>query len=366
MATGRALLPTEIETSTIRKLRTRIIPFVFVLFVINFVDRINIGFAALTMNRELAITSQQFGFLSGIFFLGYFIFEIPSNLLLHKLGARIWIARILVSWGIVAILTGFVRTATHLYLLRFLLGVAEAGFVPGMYLYLMHWFPQRQLAHAIALFNSAAPIASVVGAPISGVILDQIHWFGLSSWRWLLILEGIPAIVGGIVTYFLLPSRPTEAKFLTQQERNYLVAELGLQEEGKVVRPNHSTSDASPRSGLASDGYLLHSNGRNAHDDLLDATVAEDFLQPIFEYHGGNLGDDPLRCCCYRNDFCLPQFGSCTRTPLSRRCSRYDRSNLSRVARCIYHQFCFLFCHVVVFRGSRSVQSASPFLVDAK
>jgi len=164
------------------------------------------------------------------------VFEIPSNLLLHKLGARIWIARILVSWGIVAILTGFVRSATHLYFLRFLLGVAEAGFVPGMYLYLTYWFPQRQLAHAIALFNSAPAIASVVGAPISGVILDHIHWLGFSSWRWLLILEGVPAIVGGIVTYFLLPSRPTEAKFLTPQERNHLAAELRLQEQGKVPK----------------------------------------------------------------------------------------------------------------------------------
>jgi len=228
--------PSAIEARTIHKLRTHIIPFVFVLFVINFVDRINIGFAALTMNKELAITSQQFGLLSGIFFWGYFIFEIPSNLLLHKLGARIWIARILVSWGIVAILTGSVRSATHLYVLRFLLGVAEAGFVPGMYLYLTYWFPQRQLARAIALFNSAPAIASVVGAPISGVILDQIQWFGFSSWRWLLILEGIPAIVGGIVTYFLLPSRPTEAKFLTAQERNHLAAELRVQEQGKVAQ----------------------------------------------------------------------------------------------------------------------------------
>jgi ACS family tartrate transporter-like MFS transporter len=128
-----ALAPSTIEATRIRKLRTHIIPFVFVLFVINFVDRINIGFAALTMNKELAITSQQFGLLSGIFFWGYFIFEIPSNLLLHKLGARIWIARILVSWGIVVILTGFVRSATHLYILRFLLGLAEAGFVPGKF-----------------------------------------------------------------------------------------------------------------------------------------------------------------------------------------------------------------------------------------
>jgi MFS transporter, ACS family, tartrate transporter len=236
VVTSPALASADIEARTIRKLQTHIIPFVFVLFVINFVDRINIGFAALTMNKELAITSQQFGLLSGIFFWGYFFFEIPSNLLLHKLGARIWIARILVSWGIVAILTGFVRTATHLYLLRFLLGVAEAGFVPGMYLYLTYWFPQRQLAHAIALFNSAAPIASVVGAPISGVILDQIHWFGLSSWRWLLILEGIPAIAGGIVTYFLLPSRPMEAKFLTSQEKNYLAGELSLQEQRKIAQ----------------------------------------------------------------------------------------------------------------------------------
>ena len=219
--------PSTIEATTIRKLRARIIPFVFVLFVIAFVDRINIGFAALTMNKELEVTSEQYGFISGIFFLGYFIFEIPSNLLLHKLGARVWIARILISWGIIAMLTGFVRTAAHLYVLRFLLGVAEAGFFPGILLYLTYWFRQRQFAQAMALFLTGNPLASVVGAPLSGVILDHFYWLGLSSWRWLLILEGIPAVLGGVLTYFLLPTRRRKPSFSHQKRgrgsgRNWL------------------------------------------------------------------------------------------------------------------------------------------------
>jgi ACS family tartrate transporter-like MFS transporter len=236
MGTSPAVAPVVIEGQTLRKVRARIIPFVFVLFVIAYIDRINIGFAALTMNKELAISSQQYGFVAGIFFWGYFIFEIPSNLLLHKLGARIWIARILVSWGIVAILTGFVRSATHLYLLRFLLGVAEAGYFPGILLYLTYRCRQQRLAHAIALLVAANPVASIVGGPLSGVILDHIHWFGLSSWRWLLILEGIPAVVGGVLTYFLLPNRPAEAKFLTPEEKDWITAELSREEQKKLAK----------------------------------------------------------------------------------------------------------------------------------
>jgi ACS family tartrate transporter-like MFS transporter len=230
----------SIEASTIRKARVRILPFVFLLFIIAQLDRNNIGFAALTMNKELAITSQQFGLVFGIFFFGYFIFEIPSNLLLHKIGARVWIARILISWGIVAMLTGFVHSTHQLYIMRFLLGLAEAGYFPGIVLYLTYWFPEREQARAFALFAMADPVTTILGAPVSGLILDYVHWLGVSSWRWLLILEGAPAIAGGLLTYFLLPSRPQEAKFLNAEQKEWIRAELEREEEQKLERHKQS------------------------------------------------------------------------------------------------------------------------------
>ncbi len=172
-----------IEARTIRKVRIRILPFVFLLFVVALLDRLNIGFAALTMNKELAITSQQYGLIFGIFFFGYFFFEIPSNLLLHKIGARVWIARILISWGIVAMLTGLAQNVSQLYVARFLLGLAEAGLFPGIILYLTYWFPQREQARALALFMTANTVTTILGSPVSGLILDHVHWLGLSSWR---------------------------------------------------------------------------------------------------------------------------------------------------------------------------------------
>ncbi len=235
MATSPAVAQSDIEVRTVSKARMRIIPFVCALFVVASLDRNNIGFAALTMNKELVISSQQYGFIAGIFFFGYFIFEIPSNLLLHKVGARVWIARILITWGIVAMLTSLVQTAVHLSVVRFLLGVAEAGYFPGILLYLTYWFRQRQLAQTVALFLIASPIANIVGAPVSGMILDHIHWFGVSSRRWLLILEGIPAILGGVLTYFLLPGRPAEAKFLTSEEKDWITAELAREEQQKLA-----------------------------------------------------------------------------------------------------------------------------------
>src|SRR5277367_1073135 len=186
-----------------RKVRRHLLPLLFVLYVVAYLDRINVGFAALNMNRELGLSSEQYGILSGIFFCGYFLFEIPSNLILHRIGARTWIARILLTWGLVAVLTGFVQNASQLYVARFLLGVAEAGFFPGILYYLSYWFRQRQQAQAIGFFLTALPAASILGGPLSGWILDHVHGFGLSSWRWLLILEALPAIVCGLLTYRL-------------------------------------------------------------------------------------------------------------------------------------------------------------------
>ena len=249
MGRGAAVSSIAIGRKTIQKLQLRILPFVFLLFVVALLDRVNIGFAALTMNRELAITSQQYGLIFGIFFFGYFFFEIPSNLLLHKIGARVWIARILMSWGMVAMLTGFVHTVHQLYIVRFLLGLAEAGYFPGMTLYLTYWFPQREQARALAFLIAAIPVATILGAPVSGFILDHVHWLGVSSWRWLLILEGAPAMVCGVLTYFLLPSRPQDATFLTADEKEWIRSELGREEQQKLEQRRYSALQAlaSPR-----------------------------------------------------------------------------------------------------------------------
>jgi MFS transporter, ACS family, tartrate transporter len=219
-----------------RKVRRHLLPLLFVLYVVAYLDRINVGFAALDMNRELGLSSEQYGLLSGIFFCGYFLFEIPSNLILHRVGARTWIARILLTWGVVAMLTGFAQNASQLYVARFLLGVAEAGYYPGILYYLSYWFRQREQAQAIGLFLTALPTASILGGPISGWILDHVHGFGLSSWRWLLILEALPAIACGFLTYRFLPDRPAEASFLTAEEkvgiREVLAAEATFKPRG--------------------------------------------------------------------------------------------------------------------------------------
>ena len=223
----------SIEIRTIRKLQIRLIPLLFLLYVVAMVDRINIGFAQLTMNKDLGLSSQQYGIAAGIFFVGYFLFEVPSNLILHKVGARVWIARILLSWGVVASLTGLVQSVHQLYAARIVLGFAEAGYYPGIVLYLTYWFRQRELARVLSLFLTGFAVNSVLGAPISGFILQHVHWLGVGSWRWLFILEGLPAIALGFLTYLVLPNRPSEAKFLTEEEKDWVQSELEREETQK-------------------------------------------------------------------------------------------------------------------------------------
>ena len=275
MAAGKTVAATDISITAIRKVRNRLIPLLFALYLIAFLDRTNIGFAALTMNADLGITTTQFGLLTGIFFWGYFLFEIPSNLILHKIGARTWIARILLSWGIVAVLTGFVHNAPQLYAARFLLGVAEAGYFPGILLYLTYWFRWREQAQMIALFMTAIPISNIIGAGVSGLILDHVHWQAMPSWRWLLMLEGLPAIVGGVFTYFLLPSRPAEAGFLSAQEKDWIATALAEEKSQTWRTPALQIAriGASPRVALGMRFILL--SDRGLRDILLDAPSGE-------------------------------------------------------------------------------------------
>ncbi len=198
------------EAAIVRKVTLRIIPFVFLLYIVSYLDRANIGYAALQMNKELALSSEAFGFISGIFFIGYFLFEVPSNVMLNKFGARVWIARILVTWGLIAASTAFAQTANQLYILRFFLGVAEAGFFPGIIVYLTFWFRSMELATTVALFTAAIPVSYIIGAPMSTWIMDNISWFNWSGWRWMLFLEGIPAVFLGVACYFFLTDKPEQ------------------------------------------------------------------------------------------------------------------------------------------------------------
>lgn len=225
---------TGIGQRTTRKVAGRLLPFLFILYVIAYLDRVNFGYAALQMNGALGITAEVFGLLSGIFFIGYVIFEIPSNIILKRVGARAWIARIMVSWGIVVILTAAASGVFELALLRFVLGVAEAGFFPGLILYLTGWFRQRDLAQAVALFMTALAVSNIAGAPISTWILDNAAWAGIAGWRWLFIIEGIPAIVLGIAAWLYLTERPEDAGWLHDDEKAWLAEELRREEEARV------------------------------------------------------------------------------------------------------------------------------------
>lgn len=211
---------------TIRKVRRRLIPFMIAMFCMNFLDRVNISFAALQMNSDLHLTAKTYGLAAGILFVAYTALEIPSNLILHRVGARRWLARIMITWGLIGAAHAFIWNRESLYAARLLLGAAEAGFFPGIMLYLVRWFPQRERAAAITLFMIGNPIAIIVGAPLSTTLLSFGNMLGLTAWRWLFLLEGLPAVLLGVAALWWLTEKPADAQWLEPEERNWLAESL--------------------------------------------------------------------------------------------------------------------------------------------
>ncbi len=226
----------ELGRATLTKVDWRLLPFLLLLYVVAWLDRVNIGFAALQMNADLEFSAAVYGFGAGIFFIGYALFEIPSNLILVRVGARLWIARIMITWGILSVLMMFVSGPISFYVLRFLLGVAEAGFLPGIIYYLGNWYPAKDRARAVSWFMLAIPLSTVVGGPLAGFILELDGWRGLQGWQWLFLLEGLPAVVLGFVVLAYLTDSPDKAGWLEPAERGWLVARMATEQRAAHAR----------------------------------------------------------------------------------------------------------------------------------
>jgi ACS family tartrate transporter-like MFS transporter len=253
-------LSADEQRRVIARVTRRLVGFAFICYVVAYVDRVNIGFAATALQRDLHLSDTAYGIGGGLFFLGYCLFEIPSNLLLERIGARLWIARIMIVWGLVSMATLFVTGVTSFYAARIILGVAEAGFFPGMVLYLTYWIPAAERARTGALFMMAAPIAIIVGAPVSEAILSLHQRAGLAGWQWLFLLEGAPAVVLGVLALRVLTDRPEQAHWLSAREREWLSATMAAERE---VRAQHGHASvfagfASPKVWLLSTVYFLN------------------------------------------------------------------------------------------------------------
>ena len=230
ITTSRELGGAERDASlagrTIAKVGWRLLPFVLLLYIVAWLDRVNISIAALQMNKQLGFDSEVFGFGAGIFFVSYALFELPSNLILARVGARLWIARIMITWGVVSVAMLLVKGPTSFYVLRFLLGLAEAGFLPGIIYYLSNWYPSAARARAVSWFMLGIPLSAVIGGPLGGLILGLDGWHGLAGWQWLFLLEGLPAVLLGVVVLFYLTDAPHEARWLEPEEREWLAATI--------------------------------------------------------------------------------------------------------------------------------------------
>ena len=234
----------EVGRRALAKATWRLIPFMFLLYIVAYLDRVNVGFAALQMNEDLGLSDAVYGLGAGIFFIGYFIFEVPSNLILERVGARVWIARIMITWGVISAAMFLVTGPYSYYALRFLLGVAEAGFFPGMILYLTYWFPARERARRVALFMAAIPLAGVIGSPLSGLLLELDGLAGLRGWQVLFLAEGIPAVILGVIVLFYMTDGPEHAGWLRPEERGWLRDALARENRIKADQGEYTTRQA--------------------------------------------------------------------------------------------------------------------------
>ncbi|MGB8166098.1 MAG: MFS transporter [Chthoniobacteraceae bacterium] len=242
-----AVMTPAAEKALLAKVNWRLIPLLFFCYIIAYIDRINVGFAKLHLREVLKVDETVFnsvyGFGAGLFFIGYFIFEVPSNLILHRVGARVWIARIMIVWGLVSMAFMFINSTMTFYVMRFILGAAEAGFFPGVILYLTYWYPSKERARTIALFTLGGVLAGVIGSPISGAILGLHGKGGLEGWQWLFVLEAIPAVVMGVVVLVILPNRPRDARWLSAQEKTWLQARLDDEAALMHLHQSHHLAD---------------------------------------------------------------------------------------------------------------------------
>jgi D-galactonate transporter len=234
---------TDIANKARRRIGRRLLPFLFLLYVIAFLDRMNVGAAALQMPHDLGFSDSVIGLGAGVFFLGYLLLEIPGALIVERWSARRWIARIMISWGVMTAFMAFIHTAHQFYLVRFLVGAAEAGFLPGVIIYLTHWFRYEDRAKAVAFFYAANPLSYVIGSPLAGLLLG-LSWLGMRGWRWLFIIEGIPAVVLGIITIWYLTDWPGEARWLPDDEKRWITAELEREKQAKKSRHSFKTWEA--------------------------------------------------------------------------------------------------------------------------
>jgi D-galactonate transporter len=237
-------LAEPLETRTVAKVTARLVPFLILCYFVAYLDRVNVSFAALTMNKDLGLSASAFGFGAGIFFVAYFIFEVPSNLFLERVGARKWIARIMFSWGVISAGTAFIQGESSFYLVRVLLGIAEAGFFPGIIFYLTLWFPAVYRARIIGYFMAAIPLSTVIGAPVSGLLLGMDGILGLKGWQWLFIIEAAPSVILSVAVFYYLTDRPSDATWLEPDEREWLVTRLALERKQREAVRSYSVTEA--------------------------------------------------------------------------------------------------------------------------